>query len=73
MRENIYSEGWYLTPIPGFRKYLSIGYLIGFNTTSPTVNSPDRAKPAWGVIMSLVISSFKGSIVYHIISSYLVD
>ncbi len=55
-------------------KYLS----IESNKPNPTANSPNKAKPAWGVIRpachcearagrSLVISTLNGSIVCHII------
>jgi len=44
-----------------------------WNTILPAIwYSPNRAKPAWGVIMSIVISSLNGSMVCRFIISHLV-
>ena len=43
--------------LPGFGKYLS----TASSNLNPTVNSPTKAKPACGVIVSLVISNLNGS------------
>jgi hypothetical protein len=68
MRGNTYSEGWYTAPLPGVGKYLS----AVFRKPNPTANSPTKAKPAWGVMMSLVKSILKGSMVCRIIVFHLV-
>ena len=68
MRGKIYSEWWYPAPLPGLGKELS----TDCNKSSPTANSPKSANPAWGVIMSLVISILNGRMVCRIIVSHLI-
>jgi hypothetical protein len=52
MRGKIYSEGRYPVPLLGFGRKRS----IDFYNPKPTASSLSNAKPAWGVIISLVIS-----------------